>query len=274
MKDKQLMRLALSGLGPEAVARECGSDYIPLFRWSPDGQSFTYLVDPQDSGNPANALQWHLASGGVDRVISTAPIWCYCGGGSENNSLSVAFSPDGQFISLIDNLQKGTNLQVRRLDGSLVGDEIRGDQNYPNPVSWGTWSGIELFYRDAHGVQRWSGGVSKPFLPGIVWIYPVSSPGGGQIAYDVRGSDGLSHAYVAEVTGARVRQLSSQPRMLPVYLSPRYIWYRGERLCGANEPGICRTTTITGKTYIYDLQTGTESESIITDIADVWPHGA
>jgi hypothetical protein len=34
------------------------------------------------------------------------------------------------------------------------------------------------------------------------------------------------------------------------------------------------TTITTGKTYIYDLQTGTETESIITQVFDVWPHPA
>jgi hypothetical protein len=33
-------------------------------------------------------------------------------------------------------------------------------------------------------------------------------------------------------------------------------------------------STLSGKTYIYDLNTGTEFESVITDIADVWPHSA
>jgi hypothetical protein len=30
----------------------------------------------------------------------------------------------------------------------------------------------------------------------------------------------------------------------------------------------------TGKTYVYDLQDGTETESIITSVSDVWPHAA
>jgi hypothetical protein len=37
---------------------------------------------------------------------------------------------------------------------------------------------------------------------------------------------------------------------------------------------MCSTTTFSETTYIYDLQTGTEWESIITNVADAWPHGA
>jgi hypothetical protein len=271
---RRLMRLALPGLGTVLLAETCFPQSIVTFGWSPDGQSFTYLIDPEDSTNPPNAFQWHLVSAGVDRVIGTAPLWCYCGNGSEDFTLAVRFSPDGQFVSLVDYVWRGTNLQVRRLDGSLVGSEIRGDQSYPNPPTMGVWSGADLFFRDQLGVERWTNGVIKPFLPGVTWLHPWASPSGGQIVYSVRGSDGVAHVSVVDTTSGRTRQLSSQPRTAPVYLSSRYVWYRGERPCAPNDPGICIKTTYTGTTYIYDLQTGTESQSILTDVADVWPHGA
>jgi hypothetical protein len=272
--DKSLMRLTMPGSGPESVAVACGYDSIVAFRWSPDAQSFTYLLEDSDLANPAHAFQWHLVSGGVDRVIGNAPTWCHCGAGSIDNSLTVAFSPDGQFVSLVDYMQGGTNLQVRRLDGSLVGTEIRGKQNGPDMATWSVWSGADLLYRDRAGVERWRDGVIKEFLPGVAWLHPWASPTGDQIAYAVQGSDGLSRVSVVETATGRVRQLSSQPRTSPVFLTPRYVWYRGERACVPNEPGICAKTTLSGKTYIFDLQSGTEWESVITDIADVWPHGA
>ena len=215
-------------------------------------------------------------SAGVDRVIGTAPVWCHCGAGSENNSLAIAFSPDGQFVSLVDYLQGGSNLQVRRLDGSLVGTEIRGDKNDPNAVTWGLWSGTALYFRDSAGVNRWHEGAIKEFLPGVAWLHPRASPSKGQIVYAARGSDGFSHVSVVDTSNGTARQLSSQPRGLPVFLTERYIWYRGERACLPNEPKMvfmCKTT-LTDKTYIYDLLTGTEQESVITAVADVWPHGA
>jgi hypothetical protein len=138
----------------------------------------------------------------------------------------------------------------------------------------GVWSGTDLFFRDKQGVERWTKGVINPFLPGVAWLYPMASSNGAQIVYAVQDSSGLAHVYVVETSTARVRQLSSQPRTRPIFLTPRYVWYGGVRLCTPNEPGMCLRTTFTGTTYIYDLQTGTEWESLITDLADVWPHGA
>jgi hypothetical protein len=136
----------------------------------------------------------------------------------------------------------------------------------------GVWSGTDFFYRDPQGVQRWREGAVKQFLPGVGWLHPWASPVGGQIVYSVRGSDGLSRVSVVDTSTGQTRQLSSQPRSWPIFLTPRYVWYRGERLCQPDD-SICIKPIPTGKTYIYDLQSGTEWESVITTIADVWPHG-
>src|SRR5438270_4925641 len=103
----------------------------------------------------------------------------------------------------------------------------------------GVWSGSDLFFRNATAVQRWSAGVMKPFLPGTAWLHPRSSPSGGQIVYAVRGGDGLPYVNVADTANGATRQLSNQPRSMPAFLSPRYVWYRGERLCGPTETAMC-----------------------------------
>jgi hypothetical protein len=264
----------MAGSGPEAVAATCSGESIVEFAWSPDGQSFTYLVELADwTTDPPHAFVWHLVSDGVDRIIGTAPVWCHCGAGSENSALAIGFSPNGQFVSLVDNLQTGSALQVRRLDGSPVGTDIRREGNDPSPVAMGVWSGADFFFRDSQGVWRWHEGAITQFLPGVAWLHPWASPAGGQILYGARGGDGLAHIHVVDTASGRSRQLSSQPRVGPIFLTPRYAWYRGERLCTSSDP-MCRATILTGKTYIYDLQTGTEWESRITAVADVWPLGA
>ena len=54
------------------------------------------------------------------------------------------------------------------------------------------------------------------------------------------------------------------------------VWYAGERdcvpaeECGPHPP----FHPLSGTSYIYDLQDGTETQSVITTVADVWPHAA
>jgi WD40 repeat protein len=262
--------MQLSGSATSFLVAGCATDNVVMqFRWSPDGQSFTYLLS---DGDPNSVFGWHLVSGGVDREIGTAPRDCICGEFPEADRIALSFSPDGQLVSLVEALQMGTNLQVRRLDGSLVGTEIRGDRN-ATPVTMGVWSGTNLFFRDNQGVERWTNGTITPFLPGVAWLHPWASPDGGQIVYAVRGGDGLARVNVVDTASRLTRQLTNQPRNWPHFLTPRYVWYMGDRLCGPSD-GPCGTATSTGTTYIYDLQTGAEYQSIITDIADVWPRGA
>ena len=270
-----LVRLPLSGVGRESMALGCAPATIVTYRWSPDGQSFSYVLEPAAwVDTPGASFEWHLVSGGVDKVIGHAPPWCHCGNGSDIQSVSVAFSPDGRYVSLIDSFGRGMAVQVRRIDGSAAGRDLPSSPDTTNPITMGVWSGTDLFFRDPQGVERWHDGSVTPFLPGVAWIHPAASPGGGQIVYAARGGDGLARIYVVDLSTGSVRQLTTQPRNWPLFLTQRYVWYRGERLCGQNEPGMCLHTTFTGKTYIYDLQSGAEWESIITDIADVWPHAA
>jgi hypothetical protein len=272
--------MPLSGVGSSFFEVGCRTKVLLTYRWSPDGQSLTYVLSDDDR---AGTFHWHLATGAGDREIGTAPLWCRdtemttprCSQRFEDGGMQVGFSSDGKLVWLVERLHNSTDLQVRSLDGSLVGTEIRGDSTYLNPVSMGLWSGGELFYRDSQGVSRWADGVSKRFLPGVGWLYPKASPAGGQIVYVVRGSDGLGRINVVDTSNGRARQLTNQPRTRPVFLTPRYVWYMGERLCEPQQPCTASlASTFTGTTYIYDLQTGTESESVITDVADVWPHGA
>ena len=109
----------------------------------------------------------------------------------------------------------------------------------------------------------------------MAWIKPRASSDGGQIVYTVRDSYGWGHVYVVDTTTRKVRELKSA-RTDAVFLTSRYVWFQGERACVASDECGARPPfhPLNGKTYIYDLQTGTESESIITSVADVWPHAA
>src|SRR2546429_588381 len=102
-----------------------------------------------------------------------------------------------------------------------------------------------------------------------------ASPGGGQIVYAVRDSSGWAHTYVVDTTTRTVREIKAT-RAEPIFLTSRYIWYRGESAC--TEADFCGPQPpfhpSSGKTYVYDLQEGTETESVITSVIDVFPGAA
>ena len=263
--DGNLVRLTYSSSRKLTVAR-C----VSLFDWSLDGTALAYLSQT-DSGSELRLLR-----GGVDRSLGPIPDTGV--GGCESiagcaiaNSVDyrLSYSPDGAFISLV---LGGIGTSVFRI-WSSDGKPLEGSNSQRATMS--AWSGSGLYFRDAQGVAVWRAGTTAIFLPGVVWIRPDASPAGGQIVYVSRDGDGWAHTLVVDTTTRVVRELKAH-RSEPVFLTSRYIWYQGERDCvpadgcGTNPP----FHPASGKTYIYDLQDGTETGSVITSVADVWPHAA
>ncbi|MEP6753701.1 MAG: hypothetical protein ABI959_13230, partial [Candidatus Dormiibacterota bacterium] len=135
------------------------------------------------------------------------------------------------------------------------------------------WSGSNFYFQDTKGIDVLRNGAVSTFLPGVAWIRPKASPGGGQIVYETRDAAGVSRTYLVDTTTAKILQLGGTYRAEPAFLTAQFIWYKGERSCDLNAcfPG---SAIATGKTYIYDLVTGTETDSIIDQVLDVWPHPA
>jgi hypothetical protein len=263
--DGNVVRLTYASSRKLTVAR-CAS----LFDWSPDGTALAYLSQT-DSGSELRLLR-----GGTDR--SLGPIPGTGAGGCESiggcaiaNSLDfrLSYSPDGDFISLVLSGFGKTVFRIWTSDGTLVkGSDAQG-------ATMSVWSDSGLYFRDEGGVHVWRGGSISQFLPGVWWIRPNASPAGGQILYVSRDADGWAHTLAVDTTTRLVRELKAQ-RGNPVFLTNRYIWYAGERDCvpadgcGPHPPW----HPASGKTYIYDLQDGTETASVITAVADIWPHAA
>lgn len=240
------------------------------FAWSPDGAGVAYVVQT-DSG-----LDVHLLTAGGDRLLGGTPSQGV--GGCETiagcaiaNSLDfrLSYSPDGKSISLVFNGFGGPVFRIWSLDGKV----IRSSDAQKATMS--VWSGDALYFRDPAGVQVWRDGADSQFLPGVAWIKPQASRGGGQLVYAARDSSGWAHIYVVNTATRQVSEIMTA-RTNPIFLTSRYIWYQGERACVAADA--CGSQPplhpLSGKTYIYDLQNGTEAESIITNVYDVWPHAA
>jgi hypothetical protein len=246
---------------------------IGAFAWSPDGNTLVFVHGEASAPSGSDVTLWQnggftplgsipfLGGGGCESISGcTLPNWL---------DYRLLYSPDGAQISLVINSFGASVFRVWSADGKLLkSDDSSG-------VTMSAWSGKVLYFRDANGVSAWRDGTISTFLPGVAWIKPSASPAGGMLVYSVRDSDGWAHTYVVDTATASTRELK-KARTSARFLTSRYIWYQAERDCQPEDqcgpsPAI---HPLSGKTYIYDLQDGTEAESIITDLYDVWPHEA
>ncbi|MEA2643075.1 MAG: hypothetical protein QOG08_101 [Chloroflexota bacterium] len=263
-------RMPLSGSPKTIVVKNGGTG-----DWSPDGKAIVYTTNVSTESCTGTTTV-HQLSAGHDQVLGSVP----SGGCGDCQTISncgfsnfldfrLLYSPDGSLISLVTTGFSGSSFRV----WSSAGAVLQGGR--PTNGTMSAWSGPSLYFRDGKGVEVWRAGTISLFLPGVMWILPRASSVSGQVVYTARDSQGWGHVYVVDTTTKKVRELKSA-RSDAVFLTSRYIWYQGERACtaaeacGANPP----FHPLSGKTYIYDLQTGTESESIITGVSDVWPHPA
>jgi len=266
-EDTNLFRAPLIGAPRTLVTSQGGAG-----TWSPDGTAVLYTTSTDQQ-----TVTVHELKAGQDHVLGTVP------GGGAGGCETIAscqipnfldfqllFSPDGTMVSLVTTGFTGSSMRVWSADGAL----LASSDSYGPTMS--VWSGPSLYFRDSKGVEVWHGGVLSPFLLGVQWIKPKASAGHGQIVYVARDSAGWSHTYVVDTATKKVRELNAARSEPVVFLNTRYIWYGGERACVPSDA--CGPTPplhpSNGKTYIYDLETGTEYGSIITAVYDVWPHPA
>lgn len=262
--DQGLVRMPLSG-SPKTVVARCG--FIP-FGWSPDGTSVAYMgpsPDPQRE-------ELHLMSSGYDRVVDSTPLpafgfGCESRGCADNWDSRLLYSPDAAYISFVKQMPVPV-FRIWTSNGKLV-KSADG-----STATMSVWSGNALYWRDDKGVEVWRNGSQALLLPGVSWIRPHASPAGGQIVYETRDADySTAHVFLLDTATGKTSEIA-QSRSEPAFLTPRYIWYLGEHVCSPAGSCAVGPTGPTGVTYIYDLQSGAESQSIITDVWDVWPHPA
>jgi hypothetical protein len=265
-----LYRMPLSG-SPKSVLAECAG----WSAWSPDGRTVAYI-----SNTAMEHSELHLVGGGQNRVVASMggfPLTgCETRWGCEHFSVQFSYSPNGSYISLVSNIG-GPAFRLWTSDGKLLkAAEIASvNDNQANPSS-AVWSGTALYWRDAKGVEMWRDGAEALVLPGMNWITPMGSPGGGQIVFQTRDGSGTAHINLLDTRSGKFRELV-RSRSGPIYLNSHLIWYVEERSCVPDGFSTCSPeskTIETGRTFIYDLQDNTETESVIAAVFDVWPHGA
>ncbi len=261
-----LFRMPLSG-SPQTLVSKSGQS-VGLFAWSPTGSTVAYLV------HTSSGAALHLLSAGHDRAVAGSipnvpATGCeseFCG---ETWDLRLSYSPDGAYISLVESIANANAFRLWSSDGRLL---ISSD-SWSRSMS--IWSGHALYFPGAKGgIDMWRDGITSSFLPGVNWIRPNASSAGGQIVYETKDAQGWAHTFVVDTATRTVRELK-KARSGPAFLTSRYIFYSGQRACVKSDYCPSGWTVVrSGKTYIYDLNTGTETDSVITQVFDVWPHPA
>lgn len=247
--------------GATTVAATFGTGFGPVqYAISPDGVTVTYL-----DGN-----SWRLAGPSGSRVITTLPALLPRPFNPDEDNTFLRFSPDGQYIALIQTLHTGGTGatapdQVRKAsDGSLVYSA--------SGMTMGVWASIpsRLYFRDSAGkVRRWDPTAGVSSMLSLRWIRPVASPDGRWIAYTYRAPGGLGTVGLYSVQSNTTTNASQAGRSEVKFLTNDLIWYAGERACPTCFGGL---PTATGLTYIYDIAGEVEVVSRLTGVVDAWPH--
>jgi len=261
-----LVRVPLAGSPRTTIATLPASQWMLVSSWSPDGGTAAYIA------NSDTKSELHMVTGPANRSVSSfAPFNGGCESRScgDSSDFELSFSPDGKYISMMQSWG-GPNFLLWTQDGKPVTTNQPANESYNMSV----WSGTGLYFVNATGVVVWRDGQLSKLLPRVSWLRPHASPDGGRIVYMTRDTKSLGHVWVVDTATGNARELKSG-RADPVFLTPRYVWYKGQTACAVG-PDCYPDFPVadTGATYIYDLQTGTEYGSVITQVFDVWPHAA
>ncbi len=267
--EEAVVRMPLAGSPRTVVA--CKSAFA--LAWTADGTAAAYVTRTDSNGGS----ELHVVAGGKNRVLSSMTgnviTGCESPACAESIFVRLAFSQNGKYISYVQTWG-GPVFRLWQSDGTLIKNIDSPSGLSPLTPSMAVWSGNTLYWRDGKGVEMWRDGAEAVVLPDVTWISPSASSGGGQIAYTARDA-GLPTVYILDTASGKARELRKS-RSGATFLNSHLIWYREERGCAAGDPYPCgdRPTIPSGKTYIYDLEDKTETESIIAAVFDVWPHGA
>ena len=240
-----------------------------IYAWSPDGTTLSYL------SSDGNHVGWHLRSSAGDVTLSLLGSVPGRGVDGNNDDAMVGFSADGRYIALENTFTTQTaaapRFQIVRLsDRKLVYSRTDG--------TMATWagSGASLYFRTTAGVLAWdpNNGARVVVPQGLRWIHPSPSADGKRIVYEDADGAGNTFAGYLRLADRHAFRLSPLPRNGAVFLDPTLVWYAGQAVCSATVQCGLGGPPLTGRTYIRDLVTGTESASIITNVFDSWPHVA
>jgi hypothetical protein len=244
------------------VASWQGGGYLDgMHAWSPGRELLAYLT------SDASAVNLHLLSGGGDRVVASLGAIPGRGTNPSEDDAYLDFSPDGAYFALVQTYTgSGAQLQVRKAPSGTLA--------YSQPAAtmavWGS-SGSKLYFRKVQAavVYAWdpSGTLTQPLGQQLPWIKPRADAGDDYLTFTVRDAAGTPHVWLF---GHGARTQLANVRSSPVFLTATTVFDVEEAPCGVNcGPG--PATQPTGRTFIYDIATKTDTASTIFTIYATWP---
>jgi hypothetical protein len=246
------------------VATWSGGGFMDgLHAWSPDRSLLAYVT------SDSTGVNLHLLSGGGDRVVSAMGPVPGRGVNPTEDDTYLGFSPDGGYFAFVQTFTStGDHLQIRKtIDGSVAYSQSAGTM-----ATWGSTGGRLYFRKPAENVvSLWdsSGGVSQAFGQRMAWIRPRADAGDDNLAFTVRDSTGIPHAWVYGHGGRTGGQLPNV-RSSPAWINTVAVFYVEEAPCGtACGPG--PATQPTKNTFTYDVIKQVEDPSKILQVLGVWP---
>jgi len=111
--------------------------------------------------------------------------------------------------------------------------------------------------------------VTQAFAQKAAWIRPATDVGDDYLAFTVRDSAGIPHAWLYGHGGQAGGELANV-RSTPSFLNAASVFLVEEAPCGSN-CGIGPATQPDGKTFVYNIGTQTETASTIASNLGAWP---
>ena len=245
-----------------------GADLL-RYSYTSDGKALTYLLwppPPRSSGGNVG-VEWHLVRDGKDVLLETFRTIGGHGGARGVEFVHLGFSGDGKYVFAggaefqIGSPSVFGPAQVRSAtDGSLA----YSTTNLTTAVWAGTPGGLYLGSQNSE--IRWdpsSGAAPTSDLVG--YLQPRASPNGGLVAaWKVEDPAVLAISRVHADTESKHLLRRGEP----VFLNDDLLWYREELPCALMDCGQAPGT------FIYELATGVESASKLTNVYEVWPRSS
>jgi hypothetical protein len=224
----EIQRMSLIDKRPVTVATVAGQ--VMDVAWSADGSKVAYLADIS-SPNGSSGNQLWLKQGNSDPQALTPLIPQFGRDVSVDDETIVRFSPDGEFVAMVDTFVAGPAPALAKLaafqvlsanDGGLIWvptGALGAAGKYGGWVTMAVWlhGSDRLLYRDTAGVHRWEISGVRTLAAGLIWRSPSVSLDDRIVAYSAAGTTGKPHIELRNLTSGSVRVLSGtlgQPILL------------------------------------------------------------